>query len=330
VGFGLLAAAAALAVAVLAVAAQSAPTCTSYDICVTSGHRPDPVAASTATVARNVAEDTSITNGSSNKLSLVKFVQAVPSGFAFVKDSLGVCSAAGGKVTCNHGQVLAGTTVSNTLVYSTPVLAAGTQATATFAGTWCWDGCNSHNPGATRVDSLDVSEPTLVKAVKGFDATYLLAGTAADLATGAAASSTDQLAGTWSIPGQAADIAATATETPNPPGFQQCPADGKACRSGDWFRASSPGTTSFSPVSTVVYTQFKDLIPKGTTESNYTVVYTECLPGEDPARPAGCPAVRLARCASAADLRCTEFVAKLPGGSYRVGVRIGSHNGYMK
>ena len=46
-------------------------------------------------------------------------------------------------------------------------------------------------------------------------------------------------------------------------------------------------------------------------------------------RPDGCSVVRLARCVSATDLRCTEFVTKLPGGSYRVGVRVGSHNGHM-
>jgi hypothetical protein len=92
----------------------------------------------------------------------------------------------------------------------------------------------------------------------------------------------------------------------------------------------SPGTTSFGPYTTVAYTQYRKLIPPGTTASNYQVVYTPCLPGEDPANPAGCPAVRLPRCSSASDLRCTEFVTKLPRGDYRVGVRIGSHNGYMK
>jgi hypothetical protein len=247
-----------------------------------------------------------------------------------VKDALGACTAAGSTVTCLHGSVVSGRTVSNTLVYKTPTLAAGTQQTSTFDSTWCWAGCQSHAPGANRVDSLDLSEDTTVKAAKGFDATYLLAGTAADLATGAAASDTDTLAGTWSIPGQASDIAATATERANPPGFEACPSDGKLCRSGDWFRALSPGTVKFSPSSTVVYTQFKTLIPTGTTEKNYQVVYSECLPGDDPAHPDGCPAVRLSRCASAADLRCTEFVTKLRGGNYRVGVRIGSHNGYMK
>jgi hypothetical protein len=60
------------------------------------------------------------------------------------------------------------------------------------------------------------------------------------------------------------------------------------------------------------------------------VQYTPCLPGDDPANPDGCPVVRLPRCSSDSDLRCTEFVTKLPGGNYRVGVRIGSHNGYMK
>jgi len=328
--------AAAVAVFVLAAGAGSAPPppappgCTTYGVCVTSGHRPDPVAASTATVARNVAQDTSITNGSDNKISLVTFTQAVPSGFTFVKDSLGACTESGGTVTCSHDQVPSGTTVSNTLVYRTPVLALGTDATATFAGTWCWDGCSSHSPGATRVDSLGVSQATLVKATRGFDATYLLAGTAADLTTGSATSSTDPLTGTWSIPGQPRDIPATATETPNPPTFDDCPADGKPCRSGAWFQASSPGTESFTPASTAVFTVDKSLIQPKTSESTYAVVYTACLPGDDPAFPAGCPLERLARCASAADLRCTEFVTKLPGGSYRVGVRIGSHNGYMK
>ena len=72
------------------------------------------------------------------------------------------------------------------------------------------------------------------------------------------------------------------------------------------------------------------MIPRGTNASNYQVVYTPCLPGDDPAHPEGCPAERLPRCTSASDLRCTEFVTKLPGGNYRVGVRMGSHNGYMK
>jgi len=288
------------------------------------------VAASTATATRNVGQDTSLANGSSNKLSLVKFTQIAPAGFTFVKDALGVCTASTGTVTCDHGPVESGEKVSNTLVYRTPVLAAGTEQTSTFAGTWCWAGCSSHDPGATRVDSLDVPEATTVKAGDGFDATYLLAGTDATLATGAAPTDTNTLTGTWSIPGQANDLPATATERPNPPGFQQCPADGKLCRSGDWFRALSPGTTSFSPYSTVVYTQYKSLIPKGTTASNYQVVYTACLPGDDPAQPDGCALERLPACASAADLRCTEFVTKLGGGSFRVGVRIGSHNGYMK
>jgi len=209
------------------------------------------------------------------------------------------------------------------------VLAEGSEQTSTFSGKWCWAGCDSHDPDASRVDSIAVSEATTVIAEKGFDATYVLAGTEADLATGGAANAIDTLTGTWTIPGQNHDLPATATEKPNPPGFQRCPADGKLCRSGDWFAALSPGTTSFSPFSLVVFTQYKDLIPPGTNQSNYQVVYTPCLPGDDPAHPDGCPVVRLPRCASESELRCTEFVDKLPGGNYRVGVRIGSHNGYM-
>ena len=197
---------------------------------------------------------------------------------------------AGGPSRACTARSRTGQTVANTLVYRTPVLAAGTQQTSTFAGKWCWAGCASHNPGATRVDSIDVSETTTVIAKTGFDATYVLAGTEADLATGGAASSSDTLAGTWTIPGQPNDLPATATEKPNPPGFQACPSDGKLCRSGSWFAALSPGTTSFTPYSMVVYTQYKSLIPSGTTASNYQVVYTPCLPGDDPAHPAGCDA----------------------------------------
>ena len=309
-------------------AQEAAPVCTDSGVCATRSHRPDPVAASTATAERHVAQDNSLTNGSGNKLSEVKFTEPVPAGFVFVKDSFGACTATSALVTCLYGLVVDGQTVSNTLVYRTPVLAEA-QQTSTFAGRWCWAGCGAHDDGAARVDTLDVPEPTTVVAKKGFDATYLLAGTAADLATGASSSSADPLAGKWTIPGQASDLAATATETPNPPGFAACPADGKRCRSGDWFSARSPGTTAFDPFSTVVFTVDRKLIAKGTTESNYEVVYTPCLPGEDPTRPDGCPAVRLPRCVSATDLRCTEFVTKLPGGSYRVGVRIGSHNGHM-
>ena len=303
--------------------------CTPLGACVTTADRPDAVSASSGTTTRYVAEDTSLTNHTGNKLSLVEFHVAIPSGFTFVKDSLGACTAAGGNVTCLHDLVVDGQTVANTLVYGTPVLAAGTQQTFTFDGEWCWAGCESHAPGANRVDSISVSETTTVIAKTGFDATYVLAGTEADLATGGAASVTDELAGTWTIPGQAGDLPATATEKANPPGFQQCPSDGKLCRSGNWFAALSPGTTSFSPYSTVVYTQYKSLIPPGTSVSNYEVAYTPCMPGDDPAHPDGCPVVRLPRCASQADLRCTEFVQKIAGGSYRVGVRIGSHNGYM-
>jgi hypothetical protein len=326
----------ALTASVLGVSAGSAtfiatgvPVCTSSGVCATVSDRPDAVAASSATKTRDVGEDTSLTNNSGNKLSQVEFVEAIPEGFTFVEDTLGACTAASATVTCLHGLLPDGQTVSNTLVFETPALPVGTEETSTFAGTWCWDGCDSHNSGAARVDSIDVSETTTVVAAVGFDATYLLAGTEADLATGAAVSDTDSLAGTWTIPGQASDLAATATEKANPPGFQACPADGQLCRSGSWFGALSPGTTAFTPYSTVVYTQYRSLIPPGTTASNYQVVYTPCLPGDDPAHPDGCPVVRLPRCVSASDLRCTEFVTKLPGGSFRVGVRIGSHNGYM-
>lgn len=319
----------ALVAAFVGGAGATTAACTTSGVCVTTSDRPDAVSASSATVTRYVAEDTSLANHSGNKLTLVEFHQTIPSGFTFVKDSLGACTAAGATVTCVHGSIADGQTVANTLVYRTPVLAAGTQQTSTFAGTWCWAGCDSHNSGATRVDSIDVSETTTVMAKTGFDATYVLAGTEADLATGGAASSGDTLAGTWTIPGQPNDLPATATETPNPPGFQACPSDGKSCRSGSWFAALSPGTTSFTPYSVVVYTQYKSLIPSGTTASNYQVVYTPCLPGDDPAHPAGCDVVRLPRCTSAAELRCTEFVQKIAGGSFRVGVRIGSHNGYM-
>jgi hypothetical protein len=306
------------------------PVCTATNVCATSTDRPDAVAASTATKVRNVAQDTTLTNGDDNKLSQVEFRQVVPSGFTFVKDALGECSGSAGTVRCIHGLLPTGQSVANTLVYRTPVLADGTEQTSTFAGKWCWAGCESHDPGAARTDSIDVPEDTTVKAVAGFDATFLLAGTAAALATGGAATETDPLAGTWSIPGQAADIAATATERENPPGFKDCPSDGKPCRSGPWFRALSPGTTTFSPYSTVDFTQYRDLISPKTSEKTYEVVYTECLPGDDPAHPAGCPLERLVRCTSASQLRCTENVTKLPGGDYRVSVRIGSHNGYMK
>jgi hypothetical protein len=304
--------------------------CTADGVCATVSDRPDAVSASTAAKPRHVALDTSLANNSGNKLSLVEFAEAIPAGFVFVSDTLGACTAASATVTCLHGLLLDGQTVSNTLVFQTPVLAAGTEQTNTFAGTWCWAGCRSHAPGANRVDTIDVSEATTVRARTGFDATFLPAGTAADLATGAAVSDTDRLSGTWSVPGQATALAATATEKPSPPGFRQCPADGQLCRTGNWFAALSPGTTSFVPYSTVVYTQYKSLIPTGTNASNYTVVYTHCLPGDDPAHPAGCPLERLVRCTSASQLRCTEFVTKLPGGSYRVGVRIGSQNGYMQ
>jgi hypothetical protein len=327
--FGAVALFAAMVALTAGAAGTATSACTDSGVCVTTGDRPDAVSASTASVTRDVGEDTSLTNNSGNKLSLVEFHETIPAGFTFVKDALGACTASSGTVTCVHGLVLNGQTVSNTLVYETPVLAAGTRQTSTFSGTWCWAGCDSHNSGATRVDSIDVAEPTTVVAETGFDATYLLAGTAADLATGGAASAGDPLAGTWTIPGQPNDLPATATEKPNPPGFQACPSDGNLCRSGSWFAALSPGTTSFSPFSTVVYTQYKSLIPPGTTPSNYQVVYTPCLPGDDPAHPDGCPVMRLARCVSASDLRCTEFVEKIAGGNYRVGVRIGSHNGYM-
>jgi hypothetical protein len=311
-------------------AGASAPVCIASGVCATASDRPDAVSASSATTVRLVGEDSSLTNGSGNELSQVTFGEAIPDGFTFIKDALGACTATSATVTCRHGLLRDGQTVSNTLVFQTPVLVPGTQQTSTFAGTWCWDGCQAHNPGAARVDSIDVSEATTVVGGLGFDATYLLAGTEADLATGAAVSDTDTLVGTWTIPGQASDLAATATEKPNPPGFQACPADGRLCRTGSWFAALSPGTTAFAPYSRVVYTQSGSLIPPGTRPSNYAVVYTPCLPGDDPAHPDGCPVVRLPRCVSVTDLRCTEFVTKLAGGSYRVGVRIGSHNGYMQ
>ena len=312
---------------IAAVAAE--PVCTTTAVCATRSHRPDPVAASTATVERDVAEDNSLTNGSGNNLSQVTFTEPVPTGFTFVKDTSGICTSRQALVTCLYGLVPDGRRVSNTLVYQTPELATGSEQTIAFSGRWCWDGCGAHDDGSARVDTLDVPEPTTVVAKTGFDATYLLAGTAAELATGTATSSTDPLAGTWTISGQASDIAATATETPNPGGFQACPDDGKLCRSGDWFTALSPGTTTFEPFSTAVFTRDRSLIPRGQTAANYEVVYAPCLPGEDPAHPDGCPVIRLRRCLSATDLRCTEFVTKLPGGSFRVGVRIGSHNGHM-
>ena len=240
-----------------------APVCTASGVCATRSHRPDPVAASTPTVERDVAQDNSLTNGSGNKLSLVTFTEPIPAGFAFVEDTFGVCTATPALVTCLYGLLPHGQTVSNTLVYRTPALAVGSEQTSTFAGRWCWAGCGSHDDGAARDDTLDVPEPTAVLATTGFDATYLLAGSAADLATGGATSSEDPLAGTWTIPAQASDLAATATETPNPPGFQACPADGKRCRSGDWFSARSPGTTAFNPFSIVVFTVDRKLIARG-------------------------------------------------------------------
>jgi hypothetical protein len=329
VGSAVLVAACTLVAAAGAGSAVDKPVCTATNVCATHTHRPDPVAASTATKVRNVAQDTTLTNGDDNKLSQVEFRQVVPPGFTFVKDALGECSESAGTVRCIHGLLPTGQTVANTLVYRTPVLADGTVQTSTFSGKWCWAGCDSHDPDAARVDSIDVPEDTTVKAVADFDATFLLAGSAVALATGGRASETDPLAGTWSIPGQAADLAATATESANPPGFDDCPADGKSCRSGPWFRALSPGTTTFSPYSTVDFTQYRDLIPPKTSEKTYEVVYTACLPGVDGAPEGGCPLERLDRCKSASD-RCTESVTKLPGGDYRVTVRIGSHNGYMK
>jgi hypothetical protein len=305
-------------------------TCIATGVCATLGDRPDPVGASSANRTRFVGDDTSLTNNSGNKLSQVTFVETIPAGFAFVKDDLGACTATSSTVVCLHGLLPDGQTVANTLVFSTPALPAGPDQTSTFAGTWCWAGCDSHNPGANRIDSINLFESTTVRSQTGFDATFVMAGTEADLATGTSVSGTDQLEGGWTIPGQKQDLAATATKKANPNGFQACPADGQLCRSGDWFAALSPGTTSFSPFSEVVYTQDKSLVPSGTTEKNYAVVYTPCLPGDGTTPPpGGCVAVRLARCVSATDLRCTEFVTKLPGGDYRVGVRIGSHNGYM-
>ena len=239
--------------------------CTASGVCVTTSDRPDAVSASSATATRFVAEDTSLANHTGNKLSLVEFHQTIPPGFTFVKDSLGACTATGGAVTCLHGLISDGQTVANTLVYRTPVLAAGTRADEHVRGEVVL--------GRLRLAQLRRGTRRLDRRLRaddrdraaGFDATYVLAGTEADLATGGAASATDSLAGTWTIPGQPNDLPATATEKPNPPGFQTCPSDGKLCRSGSWFAALSPGTTSFSPYSTVVYTQYKSLIPPGTT-----------------------------------------------------------------
>jgi hypothetical protein len=327
------------AAAVLSLPAESAilrpanvPPCTPSGACATSGDRPDIVSASSAKATRYVGEDTSLTNNTGNKLSQVTFVETIPPGFAFVKDDLGACTATSSTVVCLHGLLPNGQTVANTLVYSTPALPAGPDQPSTFAGTWCWAGCDSHNPGANRVDSTNVSEMTTVRSQAGFDSTFVMAGTEADLATGTSVSGTDPLEGGWTIHGQKQDLAATATKVPTPQEFQPfaCPPDGQLCRKGDWFAALSPGTTSFSPVSEVVYTQDKSLIPQGTTEKNYGVVYTPCLPDDGTTPPpGGCQAMRLARCVLATDLRCTEFVTKLPGGDYQVGVRIGSHNGYM-
>jgi hypothetical protein len=308
----------------------AAPGCTPSGVCATTGHRPGPVAASTGAGERHVAQDVTLTNPGPSKLSWVEFHQAIPDGFTFVKDSSGVCSSASDTVTCLHGHVVRGQTVRNTLVYQTPALALGTEEEFSFDGTWCWAGCTAHNPGAARVDSIDLSEHTIVRNVPGFDATYLLAGIAAELATGAEASAEDPLTGTWAVPGQPADLAVTANEVANPPGFPDCPADGLTCRSGDWFAALSPGTQNFKPFSTVTYVQDVTLIPAGTDEDEYQVVYTPCLPGDDPANPKGCPPERLPRCQAATEPRCTEFVKELPDGSFHVGVRIGSHNGYMR
>jgi hypothetical protein len=317
------------------IAATASTACTSYGVCAATSARPDEgsppmptVSTSSATSPRYVGQDTSLANNSGNKINLVEFVEAVPDGFTFVRDSLGACAASAGTVTCMHGNLPTGQTIANTLVFRTPP----DPAQSMFAGTWCWDGCDSHAPGANRVDSLGVAETTTVVSAKGFDATYLPAGTEADLVTGNGVSATDTLAGTWTVPGQAHDLPATAKVNPNPPGFQACPTGDKLCRAGSWFAALSPGTTSFSPATEVVYTQYKSLIPPGTTESNYQVVYTPCLPGDgETLPPGGCVAQTLERCSSPTSdpLRCTEFVDKLPGGSYRVGVRIGSHNGYM-
>jgi hypothetical protein len=304
--------------------------CTPSAVCATSGHRPDPAAASTPGTARNVGQVVTLTNGGPNKLSQVEFHQPVPVGFAFVKDALGACTFASGAVICRHDHVDSGQTVTNTLIYRTPVLPSGTQQTTAFVGTWCWAGCQAHNPGAARVDSIDLSEDTIVQNVPGFDATYLLAGTSAALVTGTGTSSADPLAGTWTVPGQPGDLAVTATEKPNPSGFPSCPSDGLPCRSGDWFAALSPGTLSFKPFTTVTYLVDKSLIPAGLSPDDYQVAYTPCLPGDDPANPKGCPVERLARCTSAVEPRCTESVDKLAGDVFRVVVRIGSHNGYMR
>ena len=70
-------------------ASATTAACTATGVCVTTSDRPDAVSASSATVTRYVAEDTSLANHSGNKLSLVEFHQTIPSGFTFVKDSQG-------------------------------------------------------------------------------------------------------------------------------------------------------------------------------------------------------------------------------------------------
>jgi hypothetical protein len=282
------------------------------------------VSGSSPSQARYVGEDTSLTNNSGNKLTQVTFTVAIPSGFEFVNDHLGACTAASGTVTCLHGLVVDGQKVANTLVFKTPTVAAETPP-STFAGKWCWDGCDSHNAGATRVDSIGVAEGTSVVSQVGFDATYLPAGKEASLATGTAVSATDTLVGTWTIQDQLSDLPATATEAQSLQGVQACPAPYKLCRKGNWFAALSPGTAAFTPYATVVYTQDKSLIPAGTTESNYRVVYTHC--DDD-----GCDQPTLLdSCAADQENKnnCTESVTKLPGGGYRVRVRILAENGYM-
>src|SRR5262249_52317853 len=161
----------------------------------TASDKPDAVSASSAAQIRNVGQLTSLTNNAGNNLSQVTFTAPVPSGFTFVKDTLGKCTVAAGQVTCGYGQLPDGQTVADTLVFRTPVLSLGSEQTSTFAGTWCWAGCVAHAPGATRVDSVDVSETTTVVAASGFDATYLVAGEEAALTTGASVGDTNTLGG---------------------------------------------------------------------------------------------------------------------------------------
>src|SRR5690348_17065458 len=98
------------AAAVLSLPAESATlrsassqTCIASGVCATIGDRPDPVGASRTSATRYVGEDTALTNNAGNKLSQVTFVETIPAGFAFVKDTLGACTATSSTVVCLHG-----------------------------------------------------------------------------------------------------------------------------------------------------------------------------------------------------------------------------------